>query len=75
MNTDKIKTSAAESITMDALAELALKIGKEIWGEEQFFNMMERTEVVATPLQIPDSIINPSFKRTRLKHKKKNESA
>ncbi len=75
MNTDQKMNSAAESVTIDDLAALALKIGKEIWGEKQFIKMMESTEVVVTPLQIPDSTLNPSFKRTPLKHKKKNESA
>ena len=40
--------SAADTVTVDEVAAVALKIGQEIWGEEQFTELM-KTDGQADP--------------------------
>ena len=40
--------SAADTVTVDEVAAVALKIGQEIWGEEQFTELM-KTDGQAEP--------------------------
>lgn len=75
MNIDESTHSVSESVMMDDVAALALKIGKEIWGEEQFIKMMENTDSPTTPIPATRSAGTPSFKATTLKHRQKEDSA
>ena len=43
MNTTRtpIPPSATDTVTLDEVASVALKIGQEIWGEERFTELMK----------------------------------
>ena len=67
--------SAAETVTIDAVAALAFRIGKEIWGEEQFIKMMDTTELSVRPNTIMFPACNQSAKSKTIRHSSKKTSA
>ena len=64
--------SAADTVTVDEVAAVALKIGQEIWGEEQFTELMKtdgQAEPAAHAASAPPVPIAPA-KTYRGKQKK-----
>ena len=65
-------TSAADTVTVAEVAAVALKIGQEIWGEEQFTELMKtdgQAEPAAHAASAPPVPITPA-KTYRGKQKK-----
>ncbi len=65
----------AETVTIDDVAALAFRIGKEIWGEEQFSKMMNTTELSVRPNNIISPACNQSAKSKTIRHRSKKTSA
>ena len=64
-----------ESVTVDAVAAVALKIGQEIWGEEQFNELMTASDPPDAAVITVVTTGSPSAPATPYRGKHKKEPA
>lgn len=67
--------SAADTVTVDEVAAVALKIGQEIWGEEQFSELMNAADLPETTVYSVVAVGPPSAPAPPYRGKHKKEPA